>query len=188
MLRRIGGAIQTGRRGRSAKWLESETERLGYRVSRDQITNIENGRRKATVDICELLIIAAALDVPAVGLLFPTLPDGEVELWPDKWMPADDALFRFTGEHGRHGVLPRTDLGRLLRLTRERFAKKLELATMNTGIDRMIAAAKRTRSEKRIFAAEQITAAAEIAEQIDELNGQMADIPGAVVAKREGQE
>jgi hypothetical protein len=183
----IAEAIQAARGERSAQWLADETERLGHRVSRDSITNIENGR-KSTLDICELLILAAALDVPAVGLLFPNLPDGQVELSPGKWMPADDALFRFTGEHGPQGVLSQTDLARLLRLTRDRFAKRLQWATMNTGIDKMIAAAKRTPRQKQIFAAEQIMLAANITEQIDELNGQMAEIPGAVVVKREGQE
>lgn len=82
---------------RSAQWLSDRTHELGYRVGRSRISDLETGRRRR-MDIAELLIIAEALEVTPVELLFPGLPDGEVEYLPGKTTSAWDALKRATGE------------------------------------------------------------------------------------------
>jgi transcriptional regulator with XRE-family HTH domain len=79
---RIAEAIKTHRAG-SAQELADRTAELGYPISRAQIANYESGRKK-NLDIAELLILAAALDVPPLVLLYPDLPAGEVEIIPDR--------------------------------------------------------------------------------------------------------
>ena len=71
---RIAQAIRSVREGRlTAQQLAEETERLGHAISRSQIANYESGR-KQSLDVAELLVIAAALDVSPLSLLFPGEP------------------------------------------------------------------------------------------------------------------
>lgn len=98
---RIAKAIRNAREGRmSAQELADETERLGYPISRSQIANYESGR-KQSLDVAELLVLAAALGLPPALLLFPTFPDEKVELIPGKmvdtsrsvgWLSGDSAM------------------------------------------------------------------------------------------------
>lgn len=82
---------------RSAQWLSDRTAELGHRVGRSRISDLETGRRKR-MDITELIVLAEALEVPAVQLLFPGLPDGESEYLPGRTDTAWKALCHFTGE------------------------------------------------------------------------------------------
>ncbi|HNM83667.1 MAG: helix-turn-helix transcriptional regulator [Mycobacterium sp.] len=93
---RVASAIKSARGNRSAQWLADTTMALGYPISRAQIANYESGRKK-TLDIAELIILAAALGVPPVALLYPELPDGEVEVLPGWTATSWDALTWFTG-------------------------------------------------------------------------------------------
>lgn len=74
----------------------------GYRTLRTTLANLENGRRKS-ITVHELVVIADALDVPAVELLFPGLPEGDLEYLPGRTSIAWQALRRFTGETGVPG-------------------------------------------------------------------------------------
>jgi len=95
---RIAGAIRTARQGRmSAQQLADETERLGYPISRSQIANYESGRKQG-LDVAELLVLAAALEVPPVTLLFGGPPDEEVEMLPDWTGPAFFGIAWFSGD------------------------------------------------------------------------------------------
>ena len=97
---RVADAIKKRRPG-SAQDLADKTAELGYPISRAQIANYESGRKK-NLDIAELLILAAALDIPPVLLLFPSFPVGTVELLPDdreatgyqavRWLAGERAL------------------------------------------------------------------------------------------------
>ena len=80
---RAAEAIRTARKvkGMSAQELADETERLGYPISRSQIANYESGR-KHSLDIAELLVIAAALDTAPVALLFPGPYQNQVRYFP----------------------------------------------------------------------------------------------------------
>jgi transcriptional regulator with XRE-family HTH domain len=79
---RIGKAVAKRRHklGMTAQQLAERCKDRGAPIHRTTITKIENGR--ARFDVGELLILAAALDIPPALLLFPTFPDGTVELLP----------------------------------------------------------------------------------------------------------
>lgn len=83
LVRRAGRAIKAARGGKSAAWLSERTAQLGYRISPTVIAKLDSGHRGSVLSIAELLILAAALDIPPTLLLFPTFPDGSVELLPD---------------------------------------------------------------------------------------------------------
>jgi transcriptional regulator with XRE-family HTH domain len=95
--RRIAAAIRSARGNRSAQWLAEETKRLGYPISRAAIANYESGRKKG-LDIAELLVLAGALRLPPLTLLFPELPDGAVELLPGIRTTSWNAATWFSGE------------------------------------------------------------------------------------------
>lgn len=81
----------------SAAKLSDRTDELGMRITRTVIADLENGRKK-TLDISELVILARALNVPPVQLIYPDLPDGEVEVSPDDNLRSISALQWFSGE------------------------------------------------------------------------------------------
>ncbi|ATL65296.1 hypothetical protein CRH09_02710 [Nocardia terpenica] len=70
---------------------------MGYKVSRSAIADIENRRRKY-ISTAELSVIAWALAVPPVRLLYPALPDGDAEIVPGVHTSATYAMTWFSGE------------------------------------------------------------------------------------------
>lgn len=94
---RVATAIKRARSGRSAQWLADETDGLGFPISRAAIANYESGRKKG-LDLGELLVLAAALRVPPLVLLFPDLPDGSVEALPGLTVDSWEAAAWFSGE------------------------------------------------------------------------------------------
>ena len=85
------------RKPRSAQWLADQTKELGYEVTRSVIADLENGRRRY-VTIAELLILAKALGVEPLSLLFPGDPEDVVEMLPDQWVPTLQAKAEFGGD------------------------------------------------------------------------------------------
>lgn len=81
----------------SAQGLADRVSALGYPYSRSQLVNLEYGRKK-TLEVSELVAIAEALDIAPIELLYPGLPDGDVEYLPGQTTRAFDALKNFTGE------------------------------------------------------------------------------------------
>ncbi|TWS29017.1 helix-turn-helix transcriptional regulator [Tsukamurella conjunctivitidis] len=77
MNRRIARGIAKIRGDRSAQWLSDSTAEIGHRVSRETISNYENGRKKV-LDVADLLVIAQALDVGLIDLLLPDPGDSDV--------------------------------------------------------------------------------------------------------------
>lgn len=78
---RIATAIRASRGRRSAQWLADRTAELGHPITRAQITNYENGR-KASLDVADLIVLAAALGTSPVCLVFPGPYDEEVSVFP----------------------------------------------------------------------------------------------------------
>lgn len=95
--RRLASAIKGARGSRSAQWLADQTELLGHPISRAAIANYESGRKKG-LDVTELMVLAAALRLPPLALLFPQLPDGRVEVLPGLTGSCWDGVAWFSGE------------------------------------------------------------------------------------------
>ncbi|GGK48350.1 helix-turn-helix domain-containing protein [Nocardia camponoti] len=98
---RVGGAVRALREGHqpklSAAKLAEATERCGYALTKAQISDLELGRKK-TVTVPEVIALALALNVSPVQLLYPALPDGEVEVWPGHKTRSILATQWFSGE------------------------------------------------------------------------------------------
>jgi len=175
---RIAEAIKGARQGRlTGQQLADDTEQLGYPITRSQIANYESGR-KQSLDVAELLVLAAALGVPPVALLFPNLPDGDVEVLPGQVMSSADAMRWFAGENDSSE--PQSDLGRLITLTRKRFDMERKRDRYRAGVDMLLAMDEEQRATNAILDL------ADAAEEIEELNRQIATVPGAVIAGIEG--
>lgn len=80
---RVARAVKALRGKRSGQWLSDRTAEAGHRVSRTTLSELENGKRKH-VTTAELFVLAWALEVPPALLLFPDMPDGEVEVVPGR--------------------------------------------------------------------------------------------------------
>jgi transcriptional regulator with XRE-family HTH domain len=94
---RMAAEIKRLRGERSGQWLSDRTAELGHRVSRSTISEIETGRRKS-ITITDLIILAVALHVPPIRLLYPDLPDGMTEFVPGKEVTSIEAVQWFSGE------------------------------------------------------------------------------------------
>ncbi|MBT2490678.1 helix-turn-helix transcriptional regulator [Streptomyces sp. ISL-96] len=81
----------------SAQQLADACERLGGNLPRTVISNIENGRR-GNVTVAEVLILAAALEVPPTALVFPVGYEAEVEHLPGKTASPLEAADWWNGE------------------------------------------------------------------------------------------
>ena len=102
LVRRVGLAIKKARGNKSARWLSDETAALGYRVSPTVIAKLDSGHRGSVLSVAELLVLAAALDIPPGLLLFPGYPYDVVEYLPGRAADAHSALDWLSG----YGVLP----------------------------------------------------------------------------------
>ena len=119
---RIAGEIKRHRGERSGQWLADRTKELGHPISKTAIWEIESGKRKS-ISVPELLIFARALEVPPVVLLFPGMPDRQIEALPG-WTAASIAATQwFSGGRTPKRTAPKgpeaaDELGRLERGTR----------------------------------------------------------------------
>lgn len=136
--RRVAAAIKRARGGRSAQWLADETKRIGFPLSRAAIANYESGRKRG-LDLAELLVLAAALNVPPLVLLFPELPDGPVEGLPGITTKSWDAAAWFSGERGSilNGASPESaEYGRI-RAVRELSAQFQSIVDVHEWVGEM---------------------------------------------------
>ncbi|BCF81655.1 putative DNA-binding protein [Rhodococcus qingshengii] len=97
---RVGRAIAAAREelGLTAVDLANRTRELGFPISRVAISKIENNSRAGKLDVAELVVLSRALNVPPLALIYPDLPDGEVELWPGQQARSIVAAMWFSGE------------------------------------------------------------------------------------------
>ncbi|MEV6660633.1 helix-turn-helix domain-containing protein [Nocardia fluminea] len=123
---RTGRAVRKAREsaGLTAAQLSDRTRDIGYPIHRIAISKIENGARVGKLDVAELVVLARALEVPPVELIYPDLPDGPVEVWPDQQTTNFQAVQWFSGETTADDIVPGTGESRggneRLRLSRER--------------------------------------------------------------------
>jgi len=76
----------------TASELSRRTAELGYPISRGAIAKIESNSRSGKVDVAELLVLSAALDIPPLLLLYDGFAmDGFTEVLPGVLTPDDEA-------------------------------------------------------------------------------------------------
>jgi transcriptional regulator with XRE-family HTH domain len=90
-------------RGWSAQKLSDECAVYGLDMPRSTLADLENGRR-ASLGVAELVIIAKALDVPPLQLLFPVGYAAESELLPGEERGAFRSAMWFSGEGPFPGI------------------------------------------------------------------------------------
>ncbi|QTJ65856.1 DNA-binding protein [Rhodococcus sp. ZPP] len=98
IVKRVGATAKALRGKRSAKWLSERTAELGFPLSPQVIARLDSGKRAGHLEVSELIVLAAALDVSPVELLLPELPDAPVELWPGLETDSTKALLWMSGE------------------------------------------------------------------------------------------
>jgi transcriptional regulator with XRE-family HTH domain len=80
------------KRGLSMQRLADHTDtELGKPIPRNVLANLASGRRDY-ISVGELFILARALDVAPVDLLFPAEAGGQAEVAPGEFLPRDHAV------------------------------------------------------------------------------------------------
>ncbi|MBL7487381.1 helix-turn-helix domain-containing protein [Frankia sp. AgW1.1] len=130
----------------SAQQLADRTAELGHPLSRDVLTNLENGRRPA-VSTADLVVLGAALEVAPVQLLFPVGRVETVEALPGRTVPPWDALRWFSGERDVEG-LPDRPVVTAPELWRLHAAHVGNVVSARVGVDRAVAAMARTEADR----------------------------------------
>lgn len=182
---RVGKTVQRLRNelGLTAVQLSERTRQLGYPISRVAISKIESNSRAGKLDVAEWLVLADALDVPPGALLYPDLPDGDVEVMPGRVLPSWIALLSLDGETRdiRH-IEQWPELTSLARMTRQRFTKTEDSKVAWSMHSRESGEAKAEGREPRVDVLEAaLRRVAEIDRDIADLNQRMAGIDGSVV-------
>ena len=95
----IAGEVRRHRLARkmSAQQLADRCGELGMEIPRAVLANLENGRRPI-VSVAELLVLAAALDVPPVVLVTPLGHAPGVEILPGRELDTWDAALWISGD------------------------------------------------------------------------------------------
>ncbi|MBF6062490.1 helix-turn-helix transcriptional regulator [Nocardia terpenica] len=102
MAQRIGIGVSRLRKGLrlSASALADRTRDLGYPISRGAIAKIESNSRGGKIDLAEVLILAKALKVPPLQLIYPDSFERQVEALPGIHTDEGLAVLWFSGEGG----------------------------------------------------------------------------------------
>ncbi|TGD89221.1 XRE family transcriptional regulator [Mycolicibacterium sp. CH28] len=83
----------------TASELSRRTDELGYPISRGAIAKIESNLRSGKIDVAEVLVLSAALDIPPVLLLFPQFStDGSGAVLPGVLAKEDEAVLWMSGQ------------------------------------------------------------------------------------------
>lgn len=99
LAKRFGEAVASHRKIRNltAAELAERTKEFGLPVHRVAISKIETNSRAGKVDLSEVVVLALALGVPPIELLYPALPGGKVEVWPGAETTSIEATQWFSG-------------------------------------------------------------------------------------------
>jgi hypothetical protein len=187
MVKRVGVAAKRERGSKSAKWVSERTKELGYPISPTVIAKLDSGHRGEVLSIAELLIIAAALDIPPIALLYPDMPDGVVEVIPGRKLPTHDAMLWFNGAGGFAVESEKSILGKLLYLTTRRSSKQSELRKHRGFVEAgLVASREETDDPAAKERAKQYLQISEIRlqeaeEDLIDLNRRINEMPGSVV-------
>jgi transcriptional regulator with XRE-family HTH domain len=97
----FGNAVSWRRKALNltASELSRRTVERGYPISRGAIAKIESNLRSGKIDVAEVLVLAAALDIPPVLLLFPQFStDGRGVVLPGVLANEDEAVRWLSGQ------------------------------------------------------------------------------------------
>ena len=102
---RIGRAVAARRTQLllTAASLSERTKGLGYPITAATIGRIESNERSGKFEVAELLVLAAALEIPPSLLLFPGFPDGSEQVLPHVSGSSDSAVRWMSGTDGLPG-------------------------------------------------------------------------------------
>ena len=97
--RRVGIAVRSTRLTErlSLSEVSSRTNDLGYPVTRQSIAAMERGESRHQLETCEVIVLAAALEISPLLLLFPQEPAATVEYAPANLTSCYDAVKLFAG-------------------------------------------------------------------------------------------
>lgn len=98
--KQVGRGIDQARGDRSDQWIAERTKELDHPLSRTAVSEYRRGVRKS-MPVTDLIILAAALEVPPVAILFPDLATAPTEVLPGEALPSIEAVQWFTGEQGK---------------------------------------------------------------------------------------
>jgi transcriptional regulator with XRE-family HTH domain len=164
LVAQTGKAIRFARRrnGKTAEWLSGEVERIGggLQMSANTIAKVDNGHRGSVLNVTELLVLAAALNVPPAQLLFPGYPNGEVEYLPGRKTTSKRAIEWFCGQARLPGEDSPTNPGiELVEAVAEHAAATEALAlVVSLGLpDEAAERLRRERLERMLDAGQRIT-------------------------------
>lgn len=93
----------------STQQLSDKCASLGLAIPRPVLSNLENGRRE-NVNIAELLVIAKALDVEPIFIMFPLGYEDTVEVLPGQIVETTEAVRWVAGDEGRRWIAAEADL------------------------------------------------------------------------------
>lgn len=142
--RRFGQAVAAYRKqqGLTAAELAERTRNLGYPIHRVAITKIETNSRGGKLNLSEVVILALALGIPPVQLIYPDLPDGTTEVWPGAEVTSLAAVRWFSGQataQDTHLPAPISDNERI-RLATEYSNAESAMRVASAELDRTIQA------------------------------------------------
>ncbi|MFL0276984.1 hypothetical protein [Mycobacterium sp. SMC-19] len=172
LVERIGSAMKRARAGgKSAAWLSARTEEIGYRISPTVVSKLDSGHRGGVLSVPELLVIAAALEIPALDLLYSD-HDQQVCVLPGVNASTKVARNLFTGHDLER--LERIDAevqqaNDMLREAIEEHRQAVEGQQQANNNMREALAARRQAVEEFRQAAEELQAAIEIRQQAIEM-------------------
>ena len=107
----MGQAVKHARdnAGLSASKLEAKTRELGYPITRGTIAKIEGGHRDGKFDVNEVVVLATALGVTPLDIVFPPT-SAPVEYLPGQELSTGEALVRWAASPARELALARRRL------------------------------------------------------------------------------
>ncbi|GAA3853904.1 hypothetical protein GCM10023084_05180 [Streptomyces lacrimifluminis] len=154
--------------GLSAQQLADRCTEVGMPIQRSVLANLESGRR-TTVTIAEVLVLAAALNVPPAALVFPVGRTDVVEALPGKEIDPLNAVEWFSGVRSIDSKVPfsRNALflyrrhRALVKDLRARLAQREELRAHYARADDAIAAERLQAATEHLIQAQAEEAAAQ---------------------------
>ncbi|NKU72718.1 helix-turn-helix domain-containing protein [Rhodococcus hoagii] len=166
------------RKGWSLQQLADACTELGYSGLDGTLADLESGQPRS-IAVHELVVIADALKVPPVELLFPGLMTEQCEFLPGQFTTAWNALKQFTGEDGWHDQASMRDQpGHRLSLMRQVDHNAAQVMTLKARIDKELTdlAALRARAEEHPSQTKELQSYASMHQlRIDNLEHEIAD-------------